>query len=97
MPRYFFNVREGAHYYRDEEGQHLDDTEAARKEAFSASREILGERVLHGGSIDHRTIEITDQAGHVIDTVTAREVIFGRDGFRTFSDDVTQSAPKPEP
>jgi hypothetical protein len=97
MPRYFLNVRLGQDYHRDEEGQELIDSDAAREEAISLSREIIGEKVLHGGGIDHRTIEITDETGHVVETVTSREVLFGRNGLRTFCDDVTQSAPKPQP
>jgi uncharacterized protein DUF6894 len=97
MPRYFFNVRQGTEYHRDEEGQEFGDTEAARHEAMSLIREMIGEKVLHGGSVDHRTIEIADEAGMVLETVTSREVLFGPQGLRTFRDDVTQSAPKPQP
>lgn len=97
MPRFYFNVREGQNLYRDPQGQELADFEAARKEALNSSREIIAERILHGGAIDSRTIEIADEAGAVVDTVETREVLMGRDGFRSFADDVTQSAPKPKP
>ena len=56
MPRFFFNVREGADLSRDREGQELPDVEAARREAISSSREMLGERMLHGGALNHRQI-----------------------------------------
>ena len=97
MPRFYFNVREGQNLHRDPQGQELPDFEAARKEALHSSREIIAERILHGGSIDSRTIEITDETGVVVDTVQTTEVLIGRNGFRSFADDVTQSAPKPEP
>jgi hypothetical protein len=97
MPRFYFNVREGQNLHRDPQGQELPDFEAARKEAVNSSREIIAERILHGGSIGSRTIEITDEAGAVVDTVEMREVLIGRNGFRAFADDITQSAPKPEP
>ena len=93
MPRYFFHVREGSTLTRDEEGQELPDAEAARHEAISASREMLGEKLLHGGSLNHRTIEIADQTGHVVDEVNARDVLFQAGRFRSYADDVTQSAP----
>ena len=93
MPRYFFHVREGSTLNRDAEGQELPDVEAARKEASSASREILGEKLLHGGSLDSRTIEIADETGHIVDVVNARDVLFKGGQFRSYSDDVTQSAP----
>ena len=93
MPRYFFHVREGSTLSRDAEGQELPDVEAARKEAISTAREILGEKLLHGGSLDNRTIEIADETGHVVDVVNARDVLFKGGQFRSYSDDVTQSAP----
>jgi hypothetical protein len=97
MPRYYFHVREGGDISRDAEGQDLPDAEAARREAISASREILGEKLLHGGSLDSRTIEITDETGRVVDTVSANDVLYKAGQFRTYSDDVTQSAPTNRP
>jgi hypothetical protein len=93
MPRYFFHVREGSVLHRDTEGQELPDAEAARTEAISSSREMLGERLLHGGSLNNRTIEIADETGHVVDVVNSRDVLFRGGQFRTYADDVTQSAP----
>jgi hypothetical protein len=93
MPRYFFHVREGAELSRDWEGQELPNVEAARREAVAANREIMGERILHGGSLDHRSIEIADETGRVVDVVSAHEVL--RQGV--YPDDVTQSAPVTQP
>jgi hypothetical protein len=93
MPRYFFHVREGADISRDTEGQELPNVEAARQEAVSANREILGEKLLHGGSLNGRTIEIADETGRVVDEVSAADVLFKAGQFRTYPDDVTQSAP----
>ncbi len=93
MPQYFFHVREGATLSRDSEGQDLPNTEAARREAINVGREILGEKLLHGGSLDHRAIEITDETGHVVDVVNVHDVLFKDGRFRSYSDDVTQSAP----
>ncbi len=60
-PHYFFHVREGSELSRDEEGQDLPNVEAARHEAVAANCEILGEKLLHGGSLNHRTIEIAER------------------------------------
>ncbi len=93
MPRYFFHVRQGDTLTRDEEGEELPDAAEARHEAISAGREILGEKLLHGGGLDSRTIEIADEAGQVIGRINVNDVLY-RDGeFRTYTDDVTQSAP----
>ena len=93
MPRYYFHVREGSELSKDVEGQTLPNVEAARHEAISASREILGEKLLHGGSLNHRTIEIADETGHVVDVISANDVLYQGGKFSTFADDVTQSAP----
>ena len=94
MPRYFFNVREAdGGIGRDAEGQDLPDLEAARAEAISANREMLGEWLLHGGTLDPRQIEIADERGTILATIKTGDVLF-RDGeFRSYSDDVTKSAP----
>jgi hypothetical protein len=97
MPRYFFHVREGSLLSKDQEGQELSDAEAARHEAVCSSREMLGERLLHGGSLDHRSIEIADETGHIVDVVNSRDVLFQGGNFRVYSDDVTQSAPTNSP
>jgi hypothetical protein len=93
MPRYFFHVREGSEISRDTEGQELADTEAARREAISTVREILGEKLLHGGSLGYRSIEIADETGHVVEAISAHDVLYQGGKFRSYADDVTQSAP----
>lgn len=97
MPLYYFHVREGAELSRDVEGQNLPDAEAARREAISTAREILGEKLLHGGSLDHRTIEIADETGRVVDVVSANDVLYQGGHFRSFDSDVTQTAPVMKP
>ena len=94
MTRYFFHVRdEDGDVSCDREGQDLPDLEAARREAISANREMLGERILHGGSLNHRQIEIADETGKILLRVDARDVLL-RDGeLCGYSDDVTKSAP----
>src|SRR6185312_2773441 len=89
--------RSGRISCRDEEGEELEDTEAARHEAISSTREIVGEKILHGGSLDSRIIEIADETGKVVETVSTREVLLKGGGFRSYADDVTESAPKPQP
>ena len=93
MPRFFFHVRNGSgEIGHDTEGQDLPDLEAARREAVNTNREMLGERLLHGGA-HHRHIEIADENGEVLAVVKASEVLFNDGQLRTFQDDVTKSAP----
>ena len=68
------------------------DVEAARQEAINSVREILGEKLLHGGALNHRSIEIADETGHVVEVVNSRDVLFKDGRFRSYSDDITQSA-----
>jgi hypothetical protein len=91
MPRYFFHVRDGSDLSRDEEGQECPDTEAARREAINSNREMLSERLLHGGALDHRQIEIADETGHVVEVVRTTDVLFWHGEFRSYDDDVTRS------
>jgi hypothetical protein len=99
MPRYHFHVREGSTLTRDLEGQELPDAEAARHEAIAALREILGEKLLHGGALNGRSIEIADGAenGRVVDVVHTKDVLFQGGQLQSYSDDVTQSAPTNSP
>lgn len=97
MPQFYFHVQDESGYTPDPEGQDLPDAEAARREAVSATREILGETLLHGGALNHRTIEIADEHGHVVGRVNSRDVLFEDGHFRTYTDDVTQSAPTNAP
>jgi hypothetical protein len=93
MPRYFFHVRQGDTLSTDDEGQELADVRAARHEAINTGREIMGERLLHGGELNGRIIEIADENGQVLDRVSSNDVLF-RDGeYQSYADDVTQSAP----
>ncbi|HEY4275253.1 MAG TPA: hypothetical protein VGM68_07200 [Rhizomicrobium sp.] len=94
MTRYFFHVKDSdGDVSQDLEGQELPDLAAARAEAISANREMLGERLLHGGSLNHRRIEIADADGHILDKVDANDVLFANGHLRSFTDDVTKSAP----
>jgi hypothetical protein len=94
MTQFFFHVRDKAgDISRDTEGQDLPNLTAARHEAINASREMLGERLLHGGSLNNRRIEICDEKDEVLAVVDASDTLFQEGQLRSFSDDVTQSAP----
>ena len=97
MPRYFFHVRDADDYSPDVEGQELPDLPAARREAISANREILGEKLLHGGALDARQIQIADESGDVLLTLSTDDVLLQDGQYRVFEDDVTKSAPVAHP
>ena len=54
---------------------------------------MLGERLLHGGSLDHRRIEVTNEQGEVLAVLNSEDTLFQEGQLRSFSDDVTKSAP----
>jgi len=97
MPRYFFNVRDETEISCDPEGQVLPDLDAARREAVNSAREMIGERVLHGGAVNGRIIEISGEDGKVLAVVKTGEVLIKEGRFGRFSDDVTHSAPVTNP
>ena len=97
MPRYFFHVRDADSFSPDTEGQDLPDLEAARREAISANREILGEKLLHGGALDHRQIQIADESGAVLLALNTDDILLQNGSYRVFEDDVTKSAPVAHP
>ena len=94
MARYFFHVRNADGLVTcDREGQELADLEAAYAEAVSSNREMLGERLLHGGTLGPRHVEIADESGKVLATISAEEVLMQDGQLRAFPDDVTKTAP----
>ena len=93
MTRFFFHVRDGDDISRDTEGQELPGLEAACQEALNTNREMLGERLLHGGALDHRQIEVANEKGDILAVLNSRDTLFQEGQFRTFNDDVTKSAP----
>jgi hypothetical protein len=98
MPKFFFHVRDAdGDLSCDAEGQELPDLAAARTEAIRANREMLGERLLHGGSLNHRQMEITDESGRLLAVIHAEDVLFQDGQLNSFSDDVTKSAPSIPP
>jgi len=91
MPRYFFHIREGSDLNRDGEGQEFANVEAARREAINSVREIMGEKLLHGGPMNHRSIEIADETGRVVDEINSRDVLLKNGQIRSYPDDIVQS------
>jgi hypothetical protein len=66
MPLYYFHVRNGLGFTRDDEGQDLPDTDAARKVALRGIRSMLASEVAEG-RIDLRgRIEVTDAEGESV-------------------------------
>jgi hypothetical protein len=70
MPRYFFKLRGGDIETDDEDGLALPDDEAARDKAVAYARDLLAAAVLEGRLALHERIEVEDQTGRAVASVT---------------------------
>ena len=75
MPRYHFNLHNGLGPLADEEGRELSDLGAARAEGLKCARAMIAEDIL-GGRLDLTgRIEVTDDAGSLLLTITFAEAV----------------------
>ena len=69
MPRYFFHIRNGSGFIRDEEGRELPDEAVAREEALKGIRSIISSEA-SGGHLDLTgELEIADPEDQVVMTL----------------------------
>ena len=74
MPRYYFHLYNDV-VSMDEEGVDLPDPEAARANGIREAREMMVEMVGEGRiNFSHR-IDIADESGAVIDSVTFAQAV----------------------
>lgn len=75
MTTYYFHLRHSDGLVEDPGGSELADLEAAIEEAKSGARALVAERIRENKLLQPTTIEITDEKGNVLDTITFREVL----------------------
>jgi hypothetical protein len=75
MPLYFLHVFNRTGCSRDEEGMDLPDLAAARVAAVEGIRSILQDEVGHGMIDFEGRVEIEDEAGAVLATVSYAEAV----------------------
>lgn len=74
MPTFFFNVYDDL-AATDEDGLELPDLDAAKAEAVRGARALACEQVTRGRlNLSHR-IEVTDEIGRTVATVTFRDAV----------------------
>ena len=74
MPRFYFDVREGARFTSDEAGVELDSLDAAEYEAACAAAEI-GRDQLPKSDTRNISIEVRDERGqHVVTVKVSMEI-----------------------
>ena len=69
MPRYYFDVREGARFSPDDEGLDFDSLDAAEREAAEAAAAIGRDQLPKSGAREV-TVEVRDEHGQRVRTVT---------------------------
>ena len=75
MPLYFLNVFNRTGCSADAEGMELPDLEAARAQAVDGIRSILQDEVAHGGIDFEGRVEVLDEGGNLLLTVTYRDAV----------------------
>ena len=73
MPKFFLNLHDGDDIIEDPVGADLPSLAAARKLAIASARDILAEQMRDGQPLDGQKIEIADESGAVLATVSFRE------------------------
>jgi hypothetical protein len=75
MPRYFFHFQEESGVVHDSEGMSFSDLTAARDEAIAGARSIIAESVKAGVLPLSNQIDIQDEAGQTLITITFADTV----------------------
>ena len=74
MPRFYLHLQDGVRLC-DEDGMLFDGLDGAREEAVRAARDMMSDQVRCGRLSLRDRIEITDEAGEAVLTVSFREAV----------------------
>ena len=75
MSKVYFHIREGDHLIRDEEGAEVADLADAKREAEASLHDMLAEDIKNQRPVQHRVIDITDEAYNILATVEMRAAV----------------------
>ena len=75
VQRYFFHLRDGGNFIPDETGMDLVGLDEARREAVQSARDILADQLKAGEALDGQQIEITDDAGRIIEVIRFKDAL----------------------
>jgi hypothetical protein len=75
VPRFYFHLRAGDQFIRDDDGQDLADASAAKLEAISCAREIVAGAIRSGHASVPDAFVIADERGQEIDIVPLAMVL----------------------
>ena len=77
--RCYFNLSDGNEFLVDEEGVEVVSLDLAQTETLQAILELSRETVAAGFDWGDWTLNMTDAAGQVLQTIAIRQVIAGQD------------------
>jgi hypothetical protein len=75
MPRYYFHFRNDEVLDQDEDGIEYEDDAEAMREADTAAREMLTERLKCGERLDGETIEVLDASKRRVGIVSLADIV----------------------
>ena len=75
MPRYYFHLHNGIGDAEDGEGTELPNLDAARKFAIESARSILSEEAKEGLIDLASSIDVADEHGNILLTLSFREAV----------------------
>lgn len=75
MTTFYLHLRRSDGLVEDPDGSELADLEAALEEAKAGVRALVAESIRENKLLQPTTVEITDDKGNLLDTVTFREVL----------------------
>jgi hypothetical protein len=74
VPRYFFHVYDDL-ISHDDEGADLPNLAAARLNALRSARSLIAEQVMHGYLVRSHWIDVVDEHGEKVLTVTFHDAV----------------------
>jgi hypothetical protein len=75
MHHLFLHVRDGEAFIEDPEGGNFPDIAAAHAEAIASLQEIVADRLEAGKKPGSLQVEICDDRGHLLATISSKAVL----------------------
>ena len=75
MSRFYFHVRDGDRFVRDQKGAELEDEEAVRFQARFVARDLVAQAICADATIDGREVVVVNEAGADVLHLPVRDVL----------------------
>jgi len=78
MPRFFFDLNDGAEVTEDVDGVDLTNVEVAIAEAVQGARDLVAHGIMENEDVSGQSFRIRDNDGNTVARVVFREALPGR-------------------